>query len=148
MNKLQLTTMVQDTMALSFNDIDNHFPTLYTKDDVKAVLSKFSLSLNEIIGLRLTMDEREGYNKETLEELKQALLEAVERKIDNIDSTDVVDYDSAEMMMGYRNQVELESIDVNCSTLFNEIETAINDEFNDYFEKDETPSNETVNVGA
>jgi hypothetical protein len=134
MNKLQLTTMVQDTMALSFNDIDNHFPTLYTKDDVKAVLSKFSLSLNEIIGLQI-MGEKISTNID-LEELKQNLLEALERKIDNIDSNDVVDYDSVDLMISYRNQVEIESIDVNCSTLFDEISTVINDEFDNYIEED------------
>lgn len=134
MNKLQLTTMVQDTMALSFNDIDNHFPTLYTKDDVKAVLSKFSLSLNEIIGLQI-MGEKISTNID-LEELKQNLLEALERKIDNIDSSDVVDYDSVDLMISYRNQVEIESIDVNCSTLFDEISTVINDEFDNYIEED------------
>jgi hypothetical protein len=126
--------MVQDTMALSFNDIDNHFPTLYTKDDVKAVLSKFSLSLNEIIGLQI-MGEKISTNID-LEELKQNLLEALERKIDNIDSSDVVDYDSVDLMISYRNQVEIESIDVNCSTLFDEISTVINDEFDNYIEED------------
>jgi hypothetical protein len=121
-------------MALSFNDIDNHFPTLYTKDDVKAVLSKFSLSLNEIIGLQI-MGEKISTNID-LEELKQNLLEALERKIDNIDSNDVVDYDSVDLMISYRNQVEIESIDVNCSTLFDEISTVINDEFDNYIEED------------
>jgi len=134
MDKLQLTTMIQDTMALSFNDIDNHFPTLYTKDDVKAVLSKFSLSLNEIIGLQI-MGEKISTNID-LEELKQNLLEALERKIDNMDSTDVVDYDSVDLMISYRNQVEIESIDVNCSTLFDEISTVVNDEFDNYIEED------------
>ena len=119
------------------NRVANAFPSIYSKDDVIKLIDELQ---NEVT--------QQPQTKVDFEELKQALLEAVERKIDNIDSTDVVDYDSAEMMMGYRNQVELESIDVNCSTLFNEIETAINDEFNDYFEKDETPSNETVNVGA
>jgi hypothetical protein len=134
MDQLQLTTMIQDTMGLSFNEIDNHFPTLYTKDDVKAVLSKFSLSLNEMIGLQI-MGEKISTNID-LEELKQNLLEALERKIDNMDSTDVVDYDSVDLMISYRNQVEIESIDVNCSTLFEEISTVINDEFDNYIEED------------
>ena len=134
MDQLQLTTMIQDTMGLSFNDIDNHFPTLYTKDDVKAVLSKFSLSLNEIIGLQI-MGEKISTNID-LEELKQNLLEALERKIDNIDSTDVVDYDSADFMIGYRNTIKIESIDVNSSTLFDEISTVVNDEFDNYIEED------------
>jgi hypothetical protein len=134
MDQLQLTTMIQDTMGLSFNDIDNHFPTLYTKDDVKAVLSKFSLSLKEMIGLQI-MGEKISTNID-LEELKQNLLEALERKIDNMDSTDIVDYDSVDLMISYRNQVEIESIDVNCSTLFDEISTVVNDEFDNYIEED------------
>ena len=134
MDQLQLTTMIQDTMGLSFNEIDNHFPTIYTKDDVKAVLSKFSLSLNEMIGLQI-MGEKISTNID-LEELKQNLLEALERKIDNMDSSDIVDYDSVDMTISYRNQVEIESIDVNCSTLFEEISTVINDEFDNYIEED------------
>jgi len=134
MDQLQLTTMIQDTMGLSFNDIDNHFPTLYTKDDVKVVLSKFSLSLKEMIGLQI-MGEKISTNID-LEELKQNLLEALERKIDNMDSSDVVDYDSVDLMISYRNQVEIESIDVNCSTLFDEISTVVNDEFDNYIEED------------
>ena len=142
MDQLQLTTMIQDTMGLSFNDIDNHFPTLYTKDDVKAVLSKFSLSLNEMIGLQI-MGEKISTNID-LEELKQNLLEALERKIDNMDSTDVVDYDSVDLMISYRNQVEIESIDVNCSTLFDEISTVVNDEFDNYIEEDKVEATTEV----
>jgi hypothetical protein len=119
------------------NRVANAFPSIYSKDDVIKLIDELQ---NEVT--------QQPQTKVDFEELKQALLEAVERKIDNLDSTDVVDYDSADMMMGYRNQVELESIDINSGTLFDEISTAINDEFNDYFEKDETPSNETVNVGA
>jgi hypothetical protein len=142
MDQLQLTTMIQDTMGLSFNDIDNHFPTLYTKDDVKAVLSKFSLSLNEMIGLQI-MGEKISTNID-LEELKQNLLEALERKIDNMDSSDIVDYDSVDLMISYRNQVEIESIDVNCSTLFDEISTVVNDEFDNYIEEDKVEATTEV----
>ncbi len=121
------------------NRVANAFPSIYSKDDVIKLIDELQ---TEAYTHQQTLPKKDG------EELKQALLEAVERKIDNLDSADVVDFDSADFMIGYRNTIEIESIDVNCSTLFHEIETAINDEFEEYFAEDETPSNETVNVGV
>jgi Txe/YoeB family toxin of Txe-Axe toxin-antitoxin module len=102
------------------------FPSIYTKDDVIKLIDELQ---NEVTKQPQT-------DIATLEKLKQNLLAALERKIDNIDSSDVVDYDSVDLMISYRNQVEIESIDVNCSTLFDEISTVVNDEFDDYIEED------------
>jgi hypothetical protein len=125
MNKLELTTMVQDTMALSFTEIDNHFPSLYTKEDVKEVLSKFALSINEIVGLKLKTTE----SKIDHQELLETVLAAVEQTIDRLDSEDIVDYGSAQFTISYSNTVEIDSLDANTSELFDSVSTAINDVF-------------------
>ena len=103
------------------------FPSIYTKDDVIKLINE----------LQTEVTKQPQTDIATLEELKQNLLETLERKIDNLDSADVVDFDSADFMIGYRNTIEIESIDVNNSTLFNEIETMINDEFDNYLKADE-----------
>lgn len=109
------------------NRVANAFPSIYSKDDVIKLIDE----------LQTEVTKQPQTDIATLEELKQNLLETLERKIDNLDSSDVVDFDSADFMIGYRNTIEIESIDVNCSTLFNEIETAINDEFDNYLKADE-----------
>jgi Txe/YoeB family toxin of Txe-Axe toxin-antitoxin module len=110
----------------------NAFPSIYTKDDVIKLIDE----------LQTEVTKQPQTDIATLEELKQNLLETLERKIDNLDSADVVDFDSADFMIGYRNTIEIESIDVNNSTLFNEIETMINDEFDNYLKADEVVNTE------
>jgi Txe/YoeB family toxin of Txe-Axe toxin-antitoxin module len=108
------------------------FPSIYTKDDVIKLIDE----------LQTEVTKQPQTDIATLEELKQNLLETLERKIDNLDSADLVDFDSADFMIGYRNTIEIESIDVNNSTLFNEIETMINDEFDNYLKADEVVNTE------
>ena len=108
------------------------FPSIYTKDDVIKLIDE----------LQTEVTKQPQTDIATLEELKQNLLEALERAIDNLDSNSVVDYDSADFMIGYRNTIEIESIDVNCNTLFEEITEVVDNEFKNYTEVDEIVTTE------
>ena len=60
-----------------------------------------------------------------LENFKVDVLKRVEVSINGYDHSSAADKDSAEFSMGYRNQVELDSIDVDLSGLEDEIVTDI-----------------------
>ena len=107
------------------------FPSIYTKDDVIKLIDELQTEVT-----------KQSSSNVDIEELKQNLLEALERAIDNLDSNSVVDYDSADFMIGYRNTIEIESIDVNCNTLFEEITEVVDNEFKNYTEVDETVTTE------
>jgi hypothetical protein len=114
----------------------NAFPSIYTKDDVIKLINELQ---TEAYTHQQTLPKKDG------DELQSILLEALERAIDNMDSSDIVDYDTAEMSINYRNHVELESIDANCREIFSEIQSVVNREFEEYFsESEETLSNETT----
>jgi biotin-(acetyl-CoA carboxylase) ligase len=107
------------------------FPSIYTKDDVIKLIDELQTEVT-----------KQSSSNVDIEELKQNLLEALERTIDNLDSNSVVDYDSADFAIGYRNTIEIESIDVNCNTLFEEITEVVDNEFKNYTEVDETVTTE------
>jgi hypothetical protein len=58
----------------------------------------------------------------------------IERTIENYDSCDSVDKDSAEFSIGYRNQIELDSIDVNLNDLVRELKDDMTDLFEDFMD--------------
>jgi len=95
------------------NEIAEHFPSVYTKDDVVKLIN--------------LLDDTQ--QKIDVEELKRR----IRNKIERLSSEDVVDYSSVELSMCYDNRVELESIEVQSDTIMDEIEEVIDD----YFEEKE-----------
>jgi hypothetical protein len=74
--------------------------------------------------------------------LEGNLREAIERKLDRMDSSDVVDYDSAEFDIEYGNTLRLESVNLNTGNICDEIDNAISDVIGDFF----SPAEEEVNI--
>jgi len=95
------------------NEITEHFPSVYTKEDVVKLI-------NLLDDTEPTID---------IEELKGK----IRSKLERLSSEDVVDYGSVELSMNYDNRVEVESIEVQTDTIMDEIEEVIDE----YFEEKE-----------
>jgi len=93
------------------NEITEHFPSVYTKDDVVKLIN--------------LLDDTQ--QKIDVEELKRR----IRNKIERLSSEDVVDYSSVELSMNYDNRVELESIEVQSDTIMDEIEETIDEYFDE-----------------
>jgi hypothetical protein len=93
------------------NEITEHFPSVYTKDDVVKLIN--------------LLDDTQ--QKIDIEELKRRL----RNKIERLRSEDVVDYSTAELSMNYDNRVELEGIEVQNDTIMDEIEETIDEYFDE-----------------
>ena len=95
------------------NEITEHFPSVYTKEDVVKLI-------NLLDDTEPTID---------IEELKSK----IRNKLERLSSEDVVDYGSVELSMNYDNRVEVDSIEVQTDTIMDEIEEVIDE----YFEEKE-----------
>ena len=79
---------------------------------------------------------------EGVEELSNLLCGAIASKIERLDSSDVVDFDSVSLSISYNNQVEIDSIDYISDTITDEVESAVEQVLHDFF----TPEEEEVQV--
>ena len=93
------------------NEITEHFPSVYTKEDVVKLIN--------------LLDDTQP--KIDIDELKQK----IRNKIERLSSEDVVDYSSVELSMNYDNRVEVESIEINTDNIIEEIEEIVDEYFDD-----------------
>ena len=93
------------------NEITEHFPSVYTKEDVVKLIN--------------LLDDTQP--KIDVDELKQK----IRNKIERLSSEDVVDYSSVELSMNYDNRVEVESIEINTDNIIEEIEEIVDEYFDD-----------------
>ena len=103
--------------------VQNAFPSIYTKDDVIKLLE--SIQIQESSG---------KLSNEQIEELTESIQEKVARAIRNFDTGDIVDNSTAEFSIGYNNQLELDSVDVDLNNLNDEIECTIESTVTEFFE--------------
>ena len=110
---------IQEAVA----SVQNAFPSIYTKDDVIKLLESIEIT------------SAPGFSQETIGKLIDAVTDATTRTIDRMDHSEVVDNDSAEFSIGYNNRIELDSVDVDTSAISDEVETAVQDAINEFFEE-------------
>ena len=103
---------MNQTITNAIESVKNAYPSIYTKDDVIALLTGIDENLND-------------YN--ISEEMKAVLLNNIERKLDRMSSSEVIDYDSVEFNIGYGNILEIDSADVNVSNIIDVITEAMDD---------------------
>lgn len=148
--KQEIVKLIEQALATQKKDVDNSFPSIFSRDDVKLQLENFGYELITIVmemkeekssGLELTFEQRQ--------DLEGNLREAIERKLDRMDDEDVVDFDSAEFNIEYNNTIVLDSININSSSIAEELDYVISDVISDFFSpveveeeqvKEETPS--------
>lgn len=130
--KQEIVKLVEQALADQKKDVDNSFPSIFSREDVKLQLEEFGYGLITIIS-EMKEEKSLGLTFEQRQELEGLLREAIERKIDRMDDEDVVDFDSAEFNIEYGNTLRLESVNVNSSSICDEIDYVISDVISDFF---------------
>jgi hypothetical protein len=89
-------------------------------------------------------------SRKIMEDFLEDVKERIERTIQNYDTTNCIDKSSAEFFIGYRNTIEIDSIDANLEDLESELKDDMTDLFeefmdtfvDDFFEKKEEENKE------
>ena len=141
--KQRIAKLIEEAMLDQKNDVNNAFPSIFSKEDVKHQLEEFGYGLITIIMEMKDEEKSVGLTFEQRQNLEGSLREAIEKKLDRMDSSDVVDYDSAEFDIEYGNTLRLESVNFNGDSIAEELDEVISEVIGDFFkpieEVNETP---------
>lgn len=131
---------IEEALLNQKNAIDKSFPSIYSRDDVKAELDEFGYNLiTTLLEMKVEKSSTE-ISAERIKELSDLLKSSITSKVDRLDANEVVDFDSASFAINYNNCVELESIDFESHNITNEVEIAVDEVLHDFF----TPQEEEV----
>lgn len=124
--KIQTINTISSKINLLLTRVQNSTGSLHTKDDVRSLLTNLENELYDELGQVFD-------NAPVVENFTDLrfTLEEVMNVIENVDYSDYTkaDVDSAEFSLSYRNQVELESCDVEFDhdDFYRDVEEALND---------------------
>lgn len=129
--------MTKEQAAQAFEkhaaQVQSAFPSLFTKEDVLKVLRELQDDLD------FEDEDSEFLTQEQLDGLREDICNQVETKLENLYSDDVVDLDSAEFEIN-GDRLSVTSIEINTSSLVDEISDVIEKVFNDVKLKETTES--------
>ena len=141
--KHRIAKLIEEALLDQKNDVDNSFPSIFSRQDVKHQLEEFGYGLITII---MEMPEEEktstAISAERIKELSDLLSGAIATRVDRLDANEVVDFDSASFAINYNNCVELEEIDFDSANITNEVEIAVNEVLHDFFTPEEKAETE------
>lgn len=131
--------MTKEQAAQAFEkhaaQVQSAFPSLFTKEDVIKVLR----ALQDDLDFEDEEDEVGVFTQEQLDEVREDICNAVENRLDRLSSDDVVDLDSAEFEVN-GDRLSVVNVDINTSTLIDEVSDAIEKVFNGMKVKETTES--------
>lgn len=90
------------------NEITEHFPSVYTKEDVVKLINM--------------LDEQSTID---VEDLKSK----IRSKIERLSGEDIVNYDDVELSMSYGREITVDDVPVNHDTILDEINEVIDEMF-------------------
>lgn len=144
--KKELLEQIGSELTTQQNFVATSFPSVFSKEDVMKLLDSYTQSIFAIVsGIETEAKVTLGLTLKQKDELQELIREKMHRKLDRMDSEDVVDYDSAEFEIAYGNSLRLESINFNGDTIADEIDYAIDEALTDFFEAIEEVEEEVVN---
>jgi len=132
--KQRIAKLIEEALLDQKNDVNNAFPSIFSKEDVKHQLEEFGYGLITIVMEMKDEEKSAGLTFEQRQTLEGNLREAISKKLDRLDSSDVVDYDSAEFEIEYGNTLRLESVSFSGDTIAEELEDVISEVIGDFFE--------------
>jgi hypothetical protein len=139
--KQRIAKLIEEAMLDQKNDVNNAFPSIFSKEDVKHQLEEFGYGLITII---MEMKEEEksvrSISLQGVEELSELLVKTICHKVERLDSEEVVDFSSASFSIGYSNQVEIDSMDYNPDAITEIVDIAVAEALHDFF----TPEEEEI----
>jgi hypothetical protein len=108
--------------------IDSGFPSVYSKEDVKILLSMFAQKANVVVPQPTGMVVTE----EVLSKLMEDIADTFENVLDDTRYNDYVDTGSAEFSIDYGNQLVLDSVDLNTSEITRKLRETIETELGSF----------------
>ena len=95
-------------------------------------------SVEQVISIINDIDaDNNGVSEEKLNELTENIYDVVEKKMRNVDTRDIVDYDSAEFNISYNNQLELENVEISSDTISEMVSSEIKEYLTEFFTPNE-----------
>ena len=129
---------INDLFDQEITKVIDSYPSIYTKDDVVNLLSALRTeTLTEALeaSRQLAEAERKFFISEMdFQEFSSEVTKKLERAL-NDGTIDVVDNDSAEFSIGYRNTIEIKCINVDTEGITDELANILLDEFQIKFGK-------------
>ncbi len=114
----------------AIQSVKDSYPSIYSKDDVTNLLYELMSDLDTEISDIVELDRKHQSKLNVdFDDLRSKLCDAIEQKLNRMDSNDVVDYDSAEFSINYSNTVEIDTIDINVNNIVDEMGDVIRDVF-------------------
>jgi len=144
--KKEIIEQISSELSRNRQFVETSFPSIYSKQDVIHLLEEFADTITTYVFEQV--EEKKSSNRispEVLEALESALVEAINNKIERLDSEDVVDFSSAGFEINYGNTLELESIDYVSDNITNEVEEAVGETLRDFFSPEEELETSTTN---
>ena len=136
--KQKIAQLIDQALQDQKKDVDNSFPSIFSREDVKLQLEEFGYGVITII---MEMKEEEksirGISLQGVEELSELLCKAINSKVERLDSEEVVDFSSAGFSIGYSNQVEIDNIDYNSDAITEIVDIAVAEVLHDFFTPEE-----------
>ena len=141
--KNEIIEQILKELSTSKSFVEKSFPSVYTKQDVFHLLDEFADRVSTYVFENVEEKKTSrSMSLEGVEELSELLIKTINNKIERLDSSDVVDYDSASFSIGYNNQVEIDSMDFNDNEITDVVEITIDEVLRDFF----TPEEEEVTI--
>jgi hypothetical protein len=121
------------------------FPSIYTKDDVVSLLSALRTEVLYKVADALSEANK---NASLITEMQfQDFAEDVERNLSNYinQSSEIIDYDSAEFELDYNNKIVLNQVCVDADMVTDELHSVLLDNFQQHFGNLISKENESSN---
>ena len=116
------------------NGVIHAYPSVYTKDDVASLLTQLRVNvLGSVIESQLNASVT-SISEMDFQEFSSEVTKKLERAL-NDGTLDIIDNDSAEFSIGYRNTIEIECINVDTESITDELSNILLDQFQESFGK-------------
>ena len=135
--KKEIAQLIDQALLDQKKDVDNSFPSIFSREDVKLQLEEFGYGLITIIMEMKEEKTSRFMSLEGVEELEQLLIKALYKGIEKLDSEEVVDYSSACFNIAYNNTIEIENIDYLSDNITEVVDVAVAETLRDFFTPEE-----------
>ena len=128
---------IESELKVHMDFIDTAFPSIYSKEDVKKLLSEFTKNITLWVSEAPEEKGQATMSTERIQELTDQLMGRISIKVDRLEADEVVDYSSASFSIGYNNVVEIDSLDYMSDRITEEVESAVEEVLHDFFAPEE-----------
>ena len=136
--KTKIILEIQSEFEVYSESIQKAYPSIYSKQDVLQMLNGFVENITRWVTELPEEDTKAPtMSLDRVEELSELLIKTINNKIGRLDSSEVVDYSSANFSIGYDNRIEIDSIDLNEDEITDIVDISVDEVLRDFFAPEE-----------